>query len=77
MPVREGSTPKTPGSDIDDARRWMRILRRVDRVEVAATTRGARCEVFGVGHRLPVRRRIPFATAIALRDMGIPVVARR
>lgn len=37
---------------------------------------GPRCEVVGVGHRLPVSRRIPLRTAAALVASGVPLVVQ-
>ena len=46
---------------------WVRIVR--DRGSV-------RCEVAGIGHRLPVVRVVPVRTAAALAARGVPLVFR-
>lgn len=63
--------------DADAARRWMRVLRRVHRVEIVATGDGAYGVVHGIGHRLPVARTVPLGVALGFRELGVPVVARR
>lgn len=59
--------------DIDAARRWTRTLRRIDRVEFTGT--GA--VIHGVGHRLPMTRRVPLAAARGLVALGYPATERR
>ena len=50
-------------------------LRRVYWVRVACGGDGpARCEVSGLGHRLPVTLPVPLATASALIASGVPAV---
>ena len=35
-----------------------------------------RCQLVGIGHRLPREREIPLATAVALAAQGFPTVVR-
>lgn len=51
-------------------------MRRVAWVRITIETTAVRAEVVGVGHRLPVTRRVPLAVAAALVADGIPSVAR-
>lgn len=53
-------------------------LRRVSWVRIVLTDGGvARAEVAGLGHRLPVVRSVPLATATSLAASGVPTVVRR
>lgn len=52
-------------------------MRRVQWVRITMNEDGPACELVGVGHRLPVVRRVPLRTAAALTATGVPVVVRR
>lgn len=49
-------------------------MRRVSFVRVVVTDGGVTAEAVGVGHRLPVTRRVSLATAAALAADGVPTV---
>jgi hypothetical protein len=49
-------------------------MRRVSWVRVVMDDRQATAEVFGVGSRLPVMRRVPIGTALLLAARGVPAV---
>ncbi len=49
-------------------------LRRVSWVRVVVNDHESTAEVFGVGSRLPVVRRVTLGTALALAARGIPTV---
>jgi hypothetical protein len=51
-------------------------LRRVSWVRIVVDGGGARCEVLGVGHRLPSVRRVSLDTALTLAASGVPTVVR-
>lgn len=51
-------------------------FRRVDWVRVTMDHDSPRCDVVGVGHRLPVVRRVPLRIAAAFVAAGVPVVVR-
>jgi hypothetical protein len=51
-------------------------MRRVSWVRVVIDDREAISEVFGVGSRLPVVRRVPIGTALLLAARGVPAVIR-
>jgi len=51
-------------------------MRRVSWVRIVVDDRGARCQVLGVGHRLPSARRVSLETALALAAKGVPTVVR-
>lgn len=51
-------------------------MRRVSWVKIVVDGDGARCEVLGVGHRLPAARRVSLDTALALAASGVPTVVR-
>jgi hypothetical protein len=51
-------------------------MRRVTWVRITVDGAGARCEVLGVGHRLPTVRRVSLDTALALAASGVPTVVR-
>lgn len=63
-------------ADSDVARRWLRMVRRVHRVEVRVSGHGVSAVVDGVGHRLPFRRRLPLALALGLGKLGTPIFLR-
>jgi hypothetical protein len=48
--------------------RWVRVLVKGDGEAV--------CHVMGTGHRLPIVRRVPLATALELAAEGVPCVIR-
>ncbi len=51
-------------------------MRRVSWVRIVVDDRGAHCDVFGVGHRLPSTRQVSLDTALALAASGVPTVVR-
>ena len=51
-------------------------MRRVSWVRIVVDGEGARCDVLGVGHRLPAVRRVSLDTALALAASGVPTVVR-
>ena len=51
-------------------------MRRVSWVRIVVDDTGPRCEVLGVGHRLPNAHRISLETALALAAEGVPTVIR-
>lgn len=52
-------------------------LRRVNWVLIVMDDDVPRCQVAGVGHRIPVRRTVPLRTAVALIAAGTPYTVRR
>ena len=52
-------------------------LRHVSWVRVTLTPTGSRCEAVGIGHRIPVVRRIALTTASRLIAGGVPSVVVR
>ena len=54
-------------------------MRRVSwvRVVLGADGEPVRAEVAGTGHRLPVLRPVPLATATSLAAAGVPTVVRK
>ncbi len=51
-------------------------MRRVSWVRITLDDDGARCQVLGVGHRLPNARPVSLDTALALAAAGVPTVVR-
>ena len=51
-------------------------MRRVMWVRITVGDDGAACEVAGVGHRLPMVRRVSLDTALHLAEEGVPTVVR-
>ena len=51
-------------------------MRRVSWVRIVVDDSGTRCQVVGVGHRLPSTRRVSLETALALAASGVPTVVR-
>lgn len=51
-------------------------MRRVVWVRIDIGADGATCTLAGVGHRLPMRRRVSVDTALALAAAGVPTVVR-
>ncbi len=52
-------------------------MRRVRWVRVQLQPDGrAVCHAMGTGHRLPIVRRVPLGTALALAEEGVPCVVR-
>lgn len=52
-------------------------MRRVTWVRIERSDDDTRCEVAGIGHRVPVVRPVPLHTAAALVADGVPVVFSR
>lgn len=51
-------------------------MRRVDWVRIVICGTAVRCDVHGIGHRLPCRRPLSLDSALALRAAGVPTVIR-
>ena len=51
-------------------------MRRVSWVRIVVDGAGARCEVLGVGHRLPNSHPVSLETALTLAAQGVPTVVR-
>jgi hypothetical protein len=51
-------------------------MRRVSWVRIVLDGERTRCELFGVGHRLPSARPVSLETALALSASGVPTVVR-
>jgi len=63
-------------ADVEAARRWKRVFRRIDRVEFERQGETTwRCSVRAVGHRVPVRRSVPLRIALGLAALGTPTLA--
>ena len=61
--------------DLNAARRWVRTMRRVHHVEF--TGRDGVAIVHGIGHRLPVSRRVPARVGRGLVALGYPATERQ
>lgn len=59
--------------DVDRARDWHGALRRIHRVEICVGRDRVSCTVQGLGHRLPVIRRIPLSVALGMGKIGNPL----
>lgn len=59
--------------DVERARNWRGTLRRVRRVDIHINGDHTNCIVQGLGHRLPVSRRIPLAVALGFAVIGDPL----
>ena len=51
-------------------------MRRVNWVRIVISGTVVHCDVHGIGHRLPCRRPLSLAFALALRAAGVPTVIR-
>lgn len=60
--------------DPSSARRWRRLLRRIDRVEIDCTRARPRAVVHGVGHRRQTALAVGVGTALGLGLLGVPLV---
>ena len=60
--------------DGDAARRWRTCVRWIDRVVLRVGRDGAQAEVHGVGHRLPLVRRISVPVALGLWRDGVQLI---
>ena len=49
-------------------------MRRVRWVRIAGSPLGSSCELVGMAHRCPVRRRVPLSAALALAADGVPAL---
>ena len=56
--------------DVDRAKDWHGALRRIHRVDICVDAHRVSCTVQGLGHRLPVIRRIPLSVALGMGQMG-------
>jgi hypothetical protein len=65
-----GSPKTAAGPTVDTG------MRRVSWVRIVLADDGARCEVLGVGHRLPNAHAVSLETALALAAEGVPTVVR-
>ena len=59
--------------DVARARDWHATLRRVHRVDICVDPNRVSCTVKGLGHRLPVIRRVPLAVALGMGEIGDPL----
>jgi hypothetical protein len=60
--------------DVDSARKWLRLMRRIDRVTISVGPGRPTAHLDGVSHRLPVRRVVHVEAALGLRALGVPTV---
>lgn len=60
--------------DEDSAAKWLRTVRRIERVELELWPDDWICTLVGVGHRLPVRRLVSLECALGLAGFGVPMV---
>ena len=51
-------------------------MRRVDWIRIVCDGGGCTCQMYGIGHRLPVVKSVPLATALNLAAEGVPVLIR-
>lgn len=51
-------------------------MRRVNWVRIVISGTAVLCDVHDIGHRLPCRRPLNLASALALRAAGVPTVIR-
>lgn len=63
-------------ADVAEARRWSATFRRIDRIEITVTARSFSAVIDGIGHRLPIKRRIPMTAALGLGELGVPMMLR-
>ena len=66
----KAGTPQSPAAPVETG------MRRVSWVRIVLDDHGPRCQVLGVGHRLPNARPISLDTALALAAAGVPTVVR-
>ena len=59
--------------DVDRAKDWHGTLRRVHRVDICVDAHRVSCTVQGLGHRLPVIRRVPLSVALGMGQIGDPL----
>lgn len=70
--LTDPTDPRRPGREVlEDLG-----MRRVSFVRVVLADGAVTAEVVGVGHRLPVTRRVSLATAADLAAGGVPTVMR-
>ena len=55
------------------ARDWHGALRRIHRVDICVDRDRVSCTVQGLGHRLPVIRRVPLSVALGMGQIGDPL----
>ena len=60
-------------ADVDRAKNWHGAIRRIHRVDICVDDSRVSCTVQGMGHRLPVIRRVPLAVALGMGEMGDPL----
>ena len=51
-------------------------MRRVDWIRVVCEGSERTCQVYGIGHRLPVVKSVPLTTALNLAAEGVPLLIR-
>lgn len=59
--------------DVDRAKEWHGAIRRIHRVDICVDAHRVSCTVQGLGHRLPVIRRVPLSVALGLGQIGQPL----
>ena len=59
--------------DVDRAHDWHGALRRIHRVNICVDRDRVSCTVQGLGHRLPVIRRVPLSVALGMGQIGDPL----
>lgn len=59
--------------DVDRAKNWHGALRRVHRVDICVDAHRVICTVQGMGHHLPVIRRVPLSVALGMGQIGDPL----
>ena len=63
--------------DVEAAKRHVRSVRRIDRVELTVSGERCRASVRGTGHRLPFEATIPAAVGLGLAELGIRTTIQR
>lgn len=58
------------------AKQWLATFRHVHRVELLMTASSWSAVIDGIGHRLPIKRRLPVAAALGMGVLGIPIFTR-
>ena len=59
--------------DVDRAKGWQGTFRRIHRVDICVDSHRVSCTVQGLGHRLPVIRRVPLSVALGMGQIGNPL----
>ena len=76
MSQRSASMSRSTVQEVDlvAARRWAATFRRIDRVQFSSSAPEAL--IHGVGHRLPVTRRVPRRVGLGLVELGYRATGR-